>query len=149
VFGVLQVVLGKHRVAGGLRVARQLHVFLGDMRRIATDFNVRPGRFEAARERILALAVVIVVAAAAVIAAAVAMALVIVAPATASAVILLSLPHGLPFSVWFEISVRDVRFEICRAYRPRSRGHTPLSNRNGDMILKPHRHIEAGWASAN
>lgn len=41
--GVLQIILGQHRIARCLCVARQLHVLFGDMRRIAANFNVRSG----------------------------------------------------------------------------------------------------------
>ena len=76
VLGVLQIVLGQHRVARGLRVARERQILLGDMRRRAPDFHVRTIGFEAARQRILALCDSVVVAA-------------------ATAAILLSLPHCL------------------------------------------------------
>ena len=42
VLGVLQIVLGQHRIAGGLRIARERHILLGDMRRRAADLHVRP-----------------------------------------------------------------------------------------------------------
>jgi hypothetical protein len=100
VFGMLEIVLGQNRVAGGLGVAGQLHVFFSDVRRIAANFDIGTSRLEAPSQRVLAFAVVVIVAAALVMAAAVAVA--IVRSATASA-ILLSLPHGLPFSVMFEM----------------------------------------------
>jgi hypothetical protein len=74
VLGVLQIVLREHRVAGGLRVASERQVFLGDMRRGAADLHVRAVGFETARKRILALPIPVV---------------------AASAAILLSLPHCL------------------------------------------------------
>jgi hypothetical protein len=55
--GVLKVVLRRHRVARGLRVARQLHVFLGDVVGSPADFHVGTVGFVDPRERILALAV--------------------------------------------------------------------------------------------
>ena len=39
--GMLEIVLGHHRIAGGLGIARQLEVFLGDMLGIAADLDVR------------------------------------------------------------------------------------------------------------
>ena len=76
VLGMLQIVLGEHRVAGRLRVAGERQIFLGDMRRGAADLHIRAVGFETARKRILALPIPVVVVA-------------------ASAAILLSLPHCL------------------------------------------------------
>jgi hypothetical protein len=58
VLGVLIIILGGHRVARPLRVARKLNVFFRDMRSRASDFDVGPVRFVNARERILTFAVV-------------------------------------------------------------------------------------------
>ena len=55
--GVLKVVLCRHRVARGLRVARQLYVFIGDVIGSPADFHVGTVGFVDPRERILALAV--------------------------------------------------------------------------------------------
>ena len=44
--GVLVIVLGHHRVAGRLGIARQLQILLGDMLGIAADLDVRPIAFE-------------------------------------------------------------------------------------------------------
>src|ERR1700693_4365322 len=55
--GVLVVVLRRDRVAGRLRIARKLNVFLGNMRRCAADFDVRSVRFIDPGEWIVALAV--------------------------------------------------------------------------------------------
>src|SRR6202011_3774232 len=52
-----KVVLRRHRVARGLGVTRQLHVFLGDVVRSPADFHVGTVGFVSPRERILALAV--------------------------------------------------------------------------------------------
>ena len=81
-FRVLQIILGKHVIAGGLGIPRQRHVFLGDVRRRATNFYVGPVRFKASRKRILVLAVAIVI-------------IVVVVVTTATTAILLSLPHCL------------------------------------------------------
>ena len=61
--GVLIVIFGRHRIAGALRVARELDVFLRDMRGGAADLHVGSVRLVDPRQRILALAVVIVVVA--------------------------------------------------------------------------------------
>jgi hypothetical protein len=74
VLGVLQIVLREHRVAGGLRVASERKIFLGDMCRGTADLHIRTVGFETARKRILALPIPVV---------------------AASAAILLSLPHCL------------------------------------------------------
>lgn len=57
VLGVLIVIFSRDRVAGALRVARELDVFFCDVRGSAADFNVGPVRLVDARQRILALAV--------------------------------------------------------------------------------------------
>lgn len=49
VLGVLKVILRQHRVARGLGVSRQRKILLGDMRRGAPDFHVRPVGLETAR----------------------------------------------------------------------------------------------------
>jgi hypothetical protein len=46
---VLEVVLGQHRIAGGLGVTREGNVFLGDMRGRTANLHVRPVRLKAAR----------------------------------------------------------------------------------------------------
>ena len=55
VLGVLIVVFGGDRIAGGLRVARELDVFLGDVDGGAADLHVRAVRFVDPRQRIVAL----------------------------------------------------------------------------------------------
>jgi hypothetical protein len=57
VLGMLEVVLGQHRIARRRRVACERHVFLGDVRRGSADLYVRTRAFEAAREWALSLAV--------------------------------------------------------------------------------------------
>src|SRR5450830_1476838 len=64
-FGVLVVVFGSNRIAGALRVARKLDVFLRDMRGGAANFHVGAVRLVDPRQRILAFAVGVVAAAAA------------------------------------------------------------------------------------
>jgi predicted Kef-type K+ transport protein len=49
VLGMLQIILGQHRVAGRLRIARESEILLRDMCRRASDFYIRPVGFEAAR----------------------------------------------------------------------------------------------------
>ncbi len=81
VLGVLEIILREDGIAGRKRIARERDVLLGDMRRRATDFDVRPRTLEAAHQRILRFAVVIIVV------------------STAATTVLLSLPHGLPFTL--------------------------------------------------
>src|SRR5262249_46310749 len=57
VLGVLIVVLGRHRIAGRLRVARELNVLLRDVVRGAANLDVRTVRLVDPRQRIVALAV--------------------------------------------------------------------------------------------
>jgi len=61
VFGVLIIILSRYRIAGTLRVAGELDVFLGDVRGGATNFDVGPVRLVEPREWILAFAVVVAV----------------------------------------------------------------------------------------
>ena len=49
VLGVLKVILRQHRVARRLGISRQRKILLGDMRRGAPDFHVRPVGLETAR----------------------------------------------------------------------------------------------------
>lgn len=102
VLGMLEIVLRQYWIAGRGRIAGQRHVFFGDMRRGATDLNVGPIGFEAARERILMLAI-----------------------APASAPVLLTLPHWLIgsclkfpfFPQWRATVPADAARTACRAPR--------------------------------
>ena len=60
-FGMLVVILRRHRVAGRARVAGELQVFLGDVGGSAADLDVGPVRFEHPGHRILAAPVVVVI----------------------------------------------------------------------------------------
>jgi hypothetical protein len=55
--GVLEIVLRRHRIAGRLRVARELEIFFGNVRWSATNFDIGSIRLEHPGHRILALAV--------------------------------------------------------------------------------------------
>ena len=57
VLGVLIIVLGRHGIARRLRVARELHVLLGDMIGRTANLDVRAVRLVDARQWIVALAV--------------------------------------------------------------------------------------------
>ena len=52
VLGVLQVVLGRDRIAAGVGVARELQVLLGDVVGVAADLHVGPVRFIRTGQRI-------------------------------------------------------------------------------------------------
>jgi hypothetical protein len=54
-FGVLIVVLGRDRIAGTLRVARQLEIFLGNVGGRSPDFHVRSVGLVHARQWILVM----------------------------------------------------------------------------------------------
>jgi hypothetical protein len=73
VLGMLEIVLGQHRIAGGLSITRERKILLRYMRWRAPDLHLGTIGLEAPRKRVLALAIV----------------------ATAAATILLSLPHWL------------------------------------------------------
>jgi hypothetical protein len=62
VLGVLEIVLGHHRVARGLGVARQLRIFLGDMGGVTAHLHVRTVALVIARKRIGMLASTVAVA---------------------------------------------------------------------------------------
>ena len=53
--GVLEIALRRDHVAGSERVARERHVFLGDMRRGPADLHVGAVRFVVPRQWILGL----------------------------------------------------------------------------------------------
>src|SRR5215475_6760540 len=59
-FGMLKVVLGGDRVARGVGIARELHVFFRHVRCRAADFHIRPVRLVDPRQGILALAAIVV-----------------------------------------------------------------------------------------
>jgi hypothetical protein len=85
VLGMLQIVFSHHAIAGTLRIARELHVFVGNLLRIATDFDVRAIALIAARQRIwtaFAIAAIVVVI------------IVIVVVTAAHAPVLLLWPHS-------------------------------------------------------
>jgi hypothetical protein len=79
VLGMLQIILSKYRIARGQRVSRQRDILFGDVRGRATDFYIRSGALKAAHQGVLRFAVVVI--------------------PTATATVLLSLPHGLPFTL--------------------------------------------------
>jgi hypothetical protein len=79
---VLEIILGQHRIAGRLGIARERHIFLGDVSGRAAQLHIRTIAFEAPRQRILAFALLIVL-------------IVVVIVAAAASAVLLSLPHGL------------------------------------------------------
>ena len=62
-FGVLVVIFGGHRIAGALRVARELDVFFRNVRGGAANLHVGSVRLVDPRQRILAFAVGVVVVA--------------------------------------------------------------------------------------
>jgi hypothetical protein len=79
VLGMLQIILSKYRIARGQRVSRQRDILFGDVRGRATDFYIRSRALKAAHQGVLRFAVVVI--------------------PTATATVLLSLPHGLPFTL--------------------------------------------------
>jgi hypothetical protein len=83
VLSVLQIILGQNGITRRSRIARQRHIFLGNMSRRTADFDFRPRALEAACERIVTLPVI---------------------AATTSSV-LLSLPHQLSISLKLEPNI--------------------------------------------
>jgi len=90
VLGMLEIVFCQHRIARGLCIPCERNVFLGDVRRRATQLHIGTIALEASRQRILAFALLIA----------------LIASAAASAV-LLSLPHGLQSQIVIETSRRS------------------------------------------
>ena len=87
VFGMLEVVFGRDRIAGGLAITRKLEIFLRHMVRRAANLHVGAVGFIHPCQRVVAAAVVIVVV------------IVVVAPAHALVVMmLLTVSHGLLFN---------------------------------------------------
>jgi len=83
VLGVLVVVLRRHMVAGGGRVARELEIFLDHVMRGATDLHLRPVRLVNATQRVVVMLVVMTAV----------VSLVTIASAHA---LILTVSHGLP-----------------------------------------------------
>ncbi|MBA9032845.1 hypothetical protein HNR29_003400 [Rhizobium leguminosarum] len=90
VFGVLEIVLGNHAIAGALGVAGELRVFFGDMLRSTANLHIGAGAVIGPGQRIAALAVEIVVI---VISTAAATAAVVIVTTPSTALVLLSWPH--------------------------------------------------------
>jgi len=101
-FGVLKVIFRRDRIAGGLRVTRELKIFVGDMIGGAADLHVRPVGFIDPCQGIVIAAIVVVVAVVVVLIAAPTHALVVV--------MLLTVSHGLLFdnSNWRRLSPAGV-----------------------------------------
>jgi hypothetical protein len=89
-FGVLEIVLGNHAIAGALGVAGELRVFFGDMLRSTANLHIGAGAVIGPGQRIAALAVEIVVI---VISTAAATAAVVIVTTPSTALVLLSWPH--------------------------------------------------------
>lgn len=84
--GVLQVILRKHFITGRFGIAGERDVLLGNMSRSTPNLNIGAVRLESAGQRVLALAIIVII-------------VVALVTATAAPAILMSLPHGLPFSI--------------------------------------------------
>ena len=85
-FGVLVVVLGGDRIAGGARVARQLDVFFRNVRGGAANLDVGSVGFEHPGHRVLAAPVIVIVV----------VIIVVVVPVTHPLVVILTVSHVLP-----------------------------------------------------
>src|SRR5260370_765478 len=81
-FGMLVVILGGYRIAGGARVARQLHVFFRNMGCGTTDLDVGSVGLEHPGHRVLAAPVAVIP--------------VVVIPVTHPLVVVLTVSHVLP-----------------------------------------------------
>jgi hypothetical protein len=127
-FGVLEVVLRQHPVTGRLRIARQLQIFLRNMRWRAAHFHIGSIRFKAARQRVLALTHGVIMAAVAVATTAV----IVVATATTAVLLMLTWPHwrvsSRRFSKFIGVSrlrLPDVLPDV--SYRNRARHRSPTA----------------------
>ena len=83
--GMLVVILGGYRIAGGARVARQLHVFFRDMGCGAADLDVGSVGLEHPGHRVLAAPVVIII-----------IIVIVVVPVAHPLVVVLTVSHVLP-----------------------------------------------------
>src|SRR5471030_773385 len=83
--GMLVIILRRHRVARASRVARQLHLFFGNMGGGSANLDVGSGGFENPGHRVLAAPVVIIV-----------ITIVVVVPVTHPLVVVLTVSHVLP-----------------------------------------------------
>jgi hypothetical protein len=81
VLRMLIVVLGRHRIAGGLRVARQLNILLGDVSRISADLYVGSVRLKDPRHWVLTFAIVVMM---------------LIAATTAHPLVVLTVSHDSP-----------------------------------------------------
>jgi hypothetical protein len=102
VLSVLQIVLRQHTVTGRLRVPRELEILFRDVRRCTAHFHVRPVRFEATRQRVLALTHGIAMAAVVTATTAV----VVVATASTAVLLMLTWPHWRVSSRRFQNSLK-------------------------------------------
>ena len=82
VLGVLEVVLGGDRIAGGLRVAGELQILFGDVMGGTADFHLRSVRLVDPRQRIVMMAAAAVVA--------------LVVAVTSPHALVLTVSHGSP-----------------------------------------------------
>ena len=100
--GVLVVIFRRDRVARRRRIAGQLNIFLGNVVGGAPDFHVGPVRFVNARERIVILATAATAAA--------------TIATTHAMVLVLTVPHILPFrQPWLmTVSPPDVFTSVSR-----------------------------------
>ena len=83
-FGVLVVILGRDRIAGRARVARQLDVFFRDVGGGAADLDVGPVGFEHPGHRVLTAPVIVIVV------------VIVVVPVTHPLVVVLTVSHVSP-----------------------------------------------------
>jgi SAM-dependent methyltransferase len=85
VLGMLVVILGANRIAGSLRIARELNVLFCNVGGRTADLDVRSVRLEHAGEGVVAFTVVIVVV------------IIVVVATTHTLVLILNISHGLQF----------------------------------------------------
>jgi hypothetical protein len=109
VLGVLVVVLGCHRIAGGACIARELDVFLGHVGGRAADLDVGAVRFVDPRQGVLAAPVIVVV-------------IIVVVIPVAHPLVVLTVSHLSPFIPALKLLQSTVRFGA----RPGARNHNTV-----------------------
>src|SRR4051794_5191471 len=102
--GVLVIILGRHRIAGTSRVARQLHVFFSHMGGGAANLDIGAVGFENPGHRVLAASVVVVI-------------VIVIVPVTHPLVVVLTVSHVLPLLPALELIAISRRHASCAPNR--------------------------------
>jgi hypothetical protein len=151
--GMLEVILGRHRIAGALRVAGKLKIFLGDVMRSPANLHLRPVRFVNPGERIVMMTAATATAATPVT--------LVIAVASAHALVVLSVSHDClsltpvsgdcgpaDSSPNFKPNLpshasQALRHDVLVTARPISRARKPISSASDTTVLRAAKQIAA------